>query len=1463
MTSNRKTIILEQQNSKKTTVTPNALNEMNHDQMDMVSGSFGVIANNTNLNVFASNFSNGTAPILTEKNSTVEVEQSSATGKKSNVDNSKFVVAIDNNNIQIDNESETKSRITRKSAVDISNSTNFPSPNPRFADFSTVSEINGAKQTSSSIIAAGPVVNNGIDFGITSPSAGILLKNTIIDLSSSYITFYGVDISTNNEALNEFIKNLPRDLNGNILTFKLDKEKVRFDLNFEKFFGGKIVISGSYRGNMNFTECKNVVFDEFEYDYGKITFKYCENVRTIYGVFTGQFDIFQSKCHFINGKFRRTTNPNAIEKYAIIHRNENAQVLFDHCDIADEVLVTVSYGSQISSVNDGKSSKDLLDKNFKSENRSLINDNRDAEHTTNHFHIVNEHAMNSYPIGSVYGWPRAFTFGDLTRVITSGNLPDNYQVSILPTIFGLTSNYFPSGDLPLDMVGSYTNSPYNIAATNYETIHGIKPVGIQTSTNLNVFCVFDWYKLYEIENDIIQIVKDEFNNGTTIKNSTLHNDKLQSLPNFVTDDNIYFRLYTIDPGNVNSSRTASCSVNWNISTNGFYVSAWANGEGTNVELKFHLNLSGLKKYIPENILNDVYFSYVVDNKQYKITYAQYLTGLANKNNGSQNSAKGIYVIYHYFKTKSSFTLKDICLYIPYISVLGKTENMLISTEAPLYHKFDGSTSSPQNSYHPNGSYEGHNNYDYNMPPQFPHTMSLIKISPYPRNCNLSIGDWYICSDTILSVKTGNTYKSKNINNYNDEYLTMYEPDTKVDTYNYYVSKLLDSSKVVHDIGTTNMVKGAATGAINTIGSPQVYTNSIAAIGYNHYETIHDTDNDTLILFNGSTASGLPSTYTATDSVTNLFYTFNLDPHYEASINCLVSAHVTSTYDIVDVSGNIYTGEINKVPKIFPLIDNRNTLLLTDTTNEYISGIPNASSNSPLGFQHTIIKMLTKHEMVKCCEDFFKNVNGLAVANNIFNTKNLTSNVLSSYNSSFPSSNYVEFDDILCKEIFGSTVGAAYPMISGEFIGNDIYNQVKDEFTLHKYETTDKIQSVKQVNLPFLVSSVVYKPRYYGIPYLISDSYGELIFRKNGESEGKSYTSFIGGFPNLTGSSKKFEQQILLQNDIFNVGKNSNILLKINDKLLQINNLKLFHKDLKPESFPVSCTYNRRFYMRFNYTNTNITAVIYKNLFYSPTIVYSTSYNHGDNGNLNQLSVFFNNIIEKCSEYVKESNDVAIKFIYSGENTYTNSFTNISNQNKNDIIYALNTFNSSISDTGVVVIDKSYNTEMIFNEPYEWEIFYRHYMHKINFVMSKLNRFYRCTINGKNSSAHIGKYVSLINILNYAPFVTFSGIDSYNESNKFNYANNDYVIDGPLGVGLLQAVGKMRYPKGAYRTNKISYKDDFGITNTIDIIQTNDDLSGNCVGLNNLFLDCGWAYDSYSMNSIFGNSNYEYFGVIDE
>ena len=43
MTSNRKTIILEQQNSKKTTVTPNVLNEMHHDQMDMVYCSICVL----------------------------------------------------------------------------------------------------------------------------------------------------------------------------------------------------------------------------------------------------------------------------------------------------------------------------------------------------------------------------------------------------------------------------------------------------------------------------------------------------------------------------------------------------------------------------------------------------------------------------------------------------------------------------------------------------------------------------------------------------------------------------------------------------------------------------------------------------------------------------------------------------------------------------------------------------------------------------------------------------------------------------------------------------------------------------------------------------------------------------------------------------------------------------------------------------------------------------------------------------------------------------------------------------------------------------------------------------------------------------------------------------------------------------------------------------------------------------
>ena len=79
MASNRKTTLFTRQDGTKTTVPPNHINEMSHDQIDMVSGSFGVIANNTNLNVFANNFADGTSPILADKNSKIEVEQSLST----------------------------------------------------------------------------------------------------------------------------------------------------------------------------------------------------------------------------------------------------------------------------------------------------------------------------------------------------------------------------------------------------------------------------------------------------------------------------------------------------------------------------------------------------------------------------------------------------------------------------------------------------------------------------------------------------------------------------------------------------------------------------------------------------------------------------------------------------------------------------------------------------------------------------------------------------------------------------------------------------------------------------------------------------------------------------------------------------------------------------------------------------------------------------------------------------------------------------------------------------------------------------------------------------------------------------------------------------------------------------------------------------------------------------------------
>ena len=154
------------------------------------------------------------------------------------IDNSKFVVALENNNIQVDDKSETnsKTRITRKSATDISNSTNFPSPNPGYVDiYKTVNEQNPAL-INTDIIAAAEVVDNGIDTEMAALSTGILLQDTTIDLSTTYKQFYNIDISKSGVNFNKFLNNLPRDLNGKTLTFKFNNNFSDTCI-FNRFYG--------------------------------------------------------------------------------------------------------------------------------------------------------------------------------------------------------------------------------------------------------------------------------------------------------------------------------------------------------------------------------------------------------------------------------------------------------------------------------------------------------------------------------------------------------------------------------------------------------------------------------------------------------------------------------------------------------------------------------------------------------------------------------------------------------------------------------------------------------------------------------------------------------------------------------------------------------------------------------------------------------------------------------------------------------------------------------------------------------------------------------------------------------------------------------------------------------------------------------------------------------------------------
>ena len=1419
MASNRKTTLFTRQDGTKLTVPPNHVNEMSHDQIDMVSGSFGVIANNTNLNVFANNFTDGTSPILADKNSKIEVEQSLSTGKNNEIDNSKFVVALENNNIQVDDKSETnsKTRITRKSATDISNSTNFPSPNPGYVDiYKTVNEQNPAL-INTDIIAAAEVVNNGIDTEMAALSAGILLQNTTIDLSTAYKQFYNVDISKSGVNFNKFLNNLPRDLNGKTLTFKFNNNFTDTCI-FNRFYGGTINLQGIYSGLIEFIECQNVIFKDFTAN-NTLTFTDCDNVILSGGTYNKQLNVYRSKCHCIKSSFNG--NP-------IIADNEGAQVLFDQCTINNNKLITFSKGSQVSSINSVSTTQELLNKNFTSETKAGMNSNKDIENLTNHFHITAEHINNTYPIGSVYGWPRAYSRGDIKRAINGNVFPNTYQVGVIPTIAGLTSNYLPSGDLPLDMSGSYNNSPYVYGASNYQSTHGIIPVGIQTSTGKTMFCSFDWYKLYSDNNPAggfatnypSNSVYYDINNNILIKNSNLKTER--NIYNAIlTSNEIYFSLYRIDPGNVHARRRATIILTWLIAENGFAINTIIGGNNPNINIQLKLNLSGLKYYIPSNLLNYAYISfYVAGNKNpnddgFKTYYYSDLGGVEKLISFTGYGSR-------------PWSLNNIVLYVPYVSITSKIHYISISLQNPL--KNVGGNQKK--------SVVGNARYDYNMSPQYPGTTSYIQMSPASRNSNITQDDWYLFSDTILNIKTGNSYRSKGIDSYK-EYITvndnLYEEILK--SY-YFTSNFGNSvSYLVHDIGThttelLNMNKSTASGAITVTTSPQIYTKAVAGLKDWHYETI----NETLVRFNKDTytqvqninfGDDIPSfVMTPEISVTNTFNILNFN----------------TMYDFTDSIQFINGTPIDA--KFFPLTP-RST---TKSKNEYTKSIINETfvtnvfpennndiPQSPLEFQSIMVRMIARHELLCSCDEVFEIINGLNITSDIYNYYNCTTNgatlisLKENANSSYPprNTNYwlSGFSDE-AKLYFESSVGAAYPMIAGDLLSNSEILSSGVDFSLHDPKKEDSYTYLPFSSAPTKLNST---PAYFGIPYLIKDDYGSITYDDNGTEY--DCASFVGGQTELNkidelkgyvGTALSWNSSLNLTDSAAEKG-----FFARNIELPKINNIwkihnKLYNRDIK---FPLKLHYTRLFELNDRIDSYKIN-LSYKNMYSNTNIFSKTAENANTLKNVcsnlaNVISTNHNNGVIIIT-YTPTSEGVA----------YQHVFTNISNENYNSVCNTLRNYKSEING-----FSGSYKTTITFNNAWEWEIFYRYYTHKLFFVMSKLNRYYRKALNTSN----LERLISTLNIIKFSKTTAFTGC-----TRAIRDGGGELDTTSDAGPDIVRIIGQLVYPVGQLET---------ATSRGVNYVRMNYS-TGISIDKNHLFVDRGkWGENDYSMNSICSGDHY--------
>lgn len=455
----------------------NILNQQkNVNPINSSSGLVGIITDSSNINIKNSKI-NSEQSILTYNNSEIDSENS----------NISEIISNDNNLIYSDNK---LSGIHIRNNFSGNSLYNFPSTN--FENRKQI-QLNSVLDSAYSNLMTRPIINNGSEIKFGKFSDGILLNNL-----SAYIYDNGIRINSTNSTLlkytiQNFLNNLPKDLNTNILKLIFIKNIQQNQIQILNHFGG--IIDIEFNENItkiiNINNCSNVNISSNNKSC-KLKLLNCNNIE-INNINCEQLitesllQIYNSKCIIKNSKF---TSPN--NNYVGIYAN-NSKVYLDNCNfincknnckLQNFAMVDTSYKCK----NIEEYQKEILSGEYKSYQH--------IDGFYKHLHTEYMPPATYLPNGSIIGYPRVINGDRYIDIYNQSSDEQKQQTGLL--ISKSMNNDLPSCYIPLDSnnqtiwKNTYKDKLNVLKQSNYLSgnLAYIKPFDSTTSESANSFNLY-------------------------------------------------------------------------------------------------------------------------------------------------------------------------------------------------------------------------------------------------------------------------------------------------------------------------------------------------------------------------------------------------------------------------------------------------------------------------------------------------------------------------------------------------------------------------------------------------------------------------------------------------------------------------------------------------------------------------------------------------------------------------------------------------------------------------------------------------------------------------------------------------------------------------------------------------------------------------------------------------------------